>query len=75
MIRVLTIEDTLELPGDCLRATGYKVQTMLVDERIQGTATTRADDALRVSLRLGELPAGMRVFRLLRADPDCSVVL
>ena len=52
--RILTIEDTLELPGDCLRATGYKVQTMLVDERIQGTATTRADDALRVSLRLGE---------------------
>lgn len=52
--RILTIEDTLELPGDYMRSMGYKVQTILVDERIQGTATSRSDEALRVSLRLGE---------------------
>ena len=52
--RILTIEDTLELPGDYMRGMGYKVQTMLVDERIQGTAASRSDEALRVSLRLGE---------------------
>ena len=50
----MTIEDTLELPSDYMRRMGYKVQSMLVDERIQGTANTRADEALRVSLRLGE---------------------
>ena len=52
--RILTIEDTLELPSDYMRRMGYKVQSMLVDEKIQGTANTRADEALRVSLRLGE---------------------
>ena len=52
--RILTIEDTIEIPGEYMRRMGYKVQTMLVDERIQGTANTRADEALRVSLRLGE---------------------
>ncbi len=52
--RILTIEDTIELPGESLRALGYKVQAILVDERIQGTANTRSDEALRVSLRLGE---------------------
>ncbi|MDO5852849.1 MAG: type II/IV secretion system ATPase subunit [Thermoplasmata archaeon] len=52
--RVLTIEDTIELPGDCMRGMGYKVQTILVDERMQGSAGSRADEALRVSLRLGE---------------------
>ncbi len=48
------VEDTIEIPGEYMRRMGYKVQTMLVDERIQGTANSRADEALRVSLRLGE---------------------
>ncbi|TQS85232.1 MAG: hypothetical protein A3208_04515 [Candidatus Methanoprimaticola hominis] len=52
--RILTIEDTLEIQGDYMRRMGYKVQTMLVDDRIQGTANSRADEALRTSLRLGE---------------------
>ncbi len=51
---ILYIEDTIEIPGEYMRRMGYKVQTMLVDERIQGTANSRADEALRVSLRLGE---------------------
>ena len=52
--RILTIEDTLELPGDLMRRMGYKVQTILVDERMQGTQLSRSDEALRVSLRMGE---------------------
>ena len=52
--RILTIEDTLELPGDVMRSMGYKVQSMLIDDRINGDVSKRADEALRVSLRLGE---------------------
>lgn len=52
--RILTIEDTLELPGDRMRSMGYKVQSMLIDDRNGREAERRADEALRVSLRLGE---------------------
>ena len=52
--RILTIEDTMELPARQMRGLGYKVQTMLIDDRMNGDARSRADDALRVSLRLGE---------------------
>ena len=52
--RILTIEDTLELPGDVMRSMGYKVQSMLIDERMNTDVSKRADEALRVSLRLGE---------------------
>ena len=52
--RILTIEDTLELPGKKLRSMGYKVQSMLIDDRNGEAAEKRADEALRVSLRLGE---------------------
>lgn len=51
--RVLTIEDTLELPCAELRGLGYKVQSLYVGS---GTSSDRmtAEKALRVSLRLGE---------------------
>lgn len=52
--RILTIEDTLELPGDVMRSMGYKVQSMLIDERMNSDVSKKADEALRVSLRLGE---------------------
>jgi len=52
--RILTIEDTSELPTDKMRGMGYKVQSMLIDERLNGDAEKRAEEALRVSLRLGE---------------------
>ncbi len=52
--RILTIEDTMELPGERMRSMGYKVQSMLIDDRMEGDARKRADEALRVSLRLGE---------------------
>jgi len=52
--RILTIEDTIELPGDYMRRMGYKVQSILVDERMRGDQQSRSDEALRVSLRMGE---------------------
>ncbi|MCL2295778.1 MAG: type II/IV secretion system ATPase subunit [Methanomassiliicoccaceae archaeon] len=52
--RILTIEDTMELPSSLMRKMGYKVQSMLIDSRIGGDNLSRADEALRVSLRMGE---------------------
>lgn len=52
--RILTIEDTVELPGEYMRRMGYKVQTILIDERMRGDQLSRSEEALRVSLRLGE---------------------
>jgi len=52
--RILTIEDTSELPTEKMRKIGYKVQSMLIGERLHGDMKERAEEALRVSLRLGE---------------------
>lgn len=52
--RIITIEDTMELPGESMRKMGYKVQSILVDDRMSGDSRTRSAEALRLSLRLGE---------------------
>ena len=52
--RILTLEDTLELPCDRMRSMGYRVQSMLVDDRMGGDQEDRSADALRVALRMGE---------------------
>ena len=52
--RILTIEDTMELPTSMMRKMGYKVQSMLIDDRMGGDSLSRSDEALRVSLRMGE---------------------
>ncbi len=52
--RILVIEDTMELPSRQMRDLGYKVQNLLIDDRMDGSARARSEDALRVSLRLGE---------------------
>ena len=52
--RILTIEDTTELPGEKMRKMGYKVQSLLINEKMNGDNQSRADEALRVSLRMGE---------------------
>lgn len=52
--RILTIEDTIELPGEAMRRMGYKVQSMLIDDRMAGNELSRSEEALRVSLRMGE---------------------
>ena len=53
--RILTIEDTLELPSAEMRELGYKVQTLFTRSAVggQGVEMT-ANEALKVSLRLGE---------------------
>jgi type IV secretory pathway ATPase VirB11/archaellum biosynthesis ATPase len=53
--RVITLEDTSELPVEQLRALGFKVQSLRVQSAVSGTsAELRAEDALRAALRLGE---------------------
>lgn len=53
--RILTIEDTLELPGDALRRLGYNIQSMKVRSALtKGGAEVPADEGIRTSLRLGD---------------------
>ncbi|MEM3413240.1 MAG: ATPase, T2SS/T4P/T4SS family, partial [Thermoplasmata archaeon] len=52
--RIITIEDTLELPVPEMRELGYKVQGIFVQSSLGGKGELTADDALKVSLRLGE---------------------
>ncbi len=52
--RVVTIEDTLELPISHLQESGYKVQSMHVRSSVGGLGEMTAEESLRVSLRLGE---------------------
>jgi type IV secretory pathway ATPase VirB11/archaellum biosynthesis ATPase len=52
--RIITIEDTLELPTMAMQNLGYKVQSMFVQSSLGGKGEMTADEALRVSLRLGE---------------------
>ena len=51
--RILAIEDTRELPTPYLQSLGYKVQSLFVRSALGGSEMS-ADDALRVSLRLGD---------------------
>ncbi|MBI5797626.1 hypothetical protein HZA98_01840 [Candidatus Woesearchaeota archaeon] len=53
--RVLTIEDTLELPGEAMRALGYNIQQLKVRSAlVKGGAEVPADEGIRTSLRLGD---------------------
>jgi type IV secretory pathway ATPase VirB11/archaellum biosynthesis ATPase len=52
--RIVTIEDTLELPVEALRSCGYRVQSLLVRSALGGEGDLSAEEALRISLRLGE---------------------
>jgi archaeal flagellar protein FlaI len=52
--RILTIEDTPELPVRTMQSMGYKVQSLLIEKRAGENEGERAEEALRVSLRMGE---------------------
>jgi type IV secretory pathway ATPase VirB11/archaellum biosynthesis ATPase len=52
--RILVIEDTPELPVGAMQALGYKVQSLIVQPSVGEDAESKSQDALRVSLRLGE---------------------
>ncbi len=53
--RIITLEDTSELPIEQLRTLGFKIQSLRVQSAVSGTSTElKAEDALRAALRLGE---------------------
>jgi type IV secretory pathway ATPase VirB11/archaellum biosynthesis ATPase len=52
--RIITIEDTMELPVSAMRAGGFRVQALRVRSSLGGEGEATADDALKLSLRLGE---------------------
>ena len=53
--RIITIEDTLELPVGSLRGLGYNVQPMKVGAAMsKGSAEVPADEGIRTTLRLGD---------------------
>ncbi len=52
--RILTIEDTPELPVRQMQSLGFKVQSLVVEQRAGETRENKTVEALRVSLRLGE---------------------
>jgi len=54
--RILTIEDTSEIPIDDLQKYGYKMQSLITKSISSGSASTEISptDALRTALRLGE---------------------
>ncbi|MCF7866082.1 type II/IV secretion system ATPase subunit [Candidatus Woesearchaeota archaeon] len=53
--RIITIEDTLELPGEQLRKLEYNIQSMKVASALsKGTSEVSADEGIRTTLRLGD---------------------
>ena len=53
--RVITIEDTLELPTTQLRQLGFNIQPMKVASAlVRGTSEVSAADGIRATLRLGD---------------------
>lgn len=52
--RIIAIEDTLELPVRPMQRLGFKVQSIHVQPSMDRSIGEATDDALRVSLRLGE---------------------
>ncbi len=53
--RVITVEDTLELPTGSLRKLGYNIQSMKVAAALtKGTSEVPADEGIRATLRMGD---------------------
>jgi len=53
--RIITIEDTLELPGPALRNLGYNIQQLKVASAMtRGSSEVSADEGIRSTLRLGD---------------------
>lgn len=53
--RIVTIEDTLELPSESLRKLGYNLQSLKVASALtKGTTEVSADEGIRTTLRLGD---------------------
>ncbi|MFA5797028.1 MAG: type II/IV secretion system ATPase subunit [Candidatus Woesearchaeota archaeon] len=53
--RMITIEDTLELPGESLRKLGFNIQQMKVSSALsKGSSEVSAEEGIRTTLRLGD---------------------
>lgn len=52
--RILTIEDTAELPVRQMQELGFNVQSLVVEKSLGESMEVKTEEALRVSLRLGE---------------------
>ncbi len=53
--RIISIEDTLELPMEAMRKLGYNVQSLKVRSALaKGGSEISADEGIRTSLRLGD---------------------
>ena len=53
--RIITIEDTLELPTTSLRKLGYNIQPMKVAAALtKGSSEVPADEGIRTTLRMGD---------------------
>lgn len=53
--RIITVEDTLELPTDALRKLGYNIQPMKVAAALtKTTSEVSADEGIRTTLRMGD---------------------
>ncbi len=53
--RVITLEDTLELPTNSLRKLGYNIQSLKVAAALtKGTSEVPADEGIRSTLRMGD---------------------
>lgn len=53
--RIITIEDTLELPVSALRDLNYNIQSMKVASALtRGTTEVSADEGIRTTLRMGD---------------------
>ena len=53
--RIITVEDTLELPTEVMRELGYNIQPMKVRAALMaGGGEVPADEGIRTSLRLGD---------------------
>jgi archaeal flagellar protein FlaI len=53
--RMITIEDTLELPAMSLKRLGYNIQQMKVSSALsKGTSEVSAEEGIRTTLRLGD---------------------
>ncbi|MCX6709909.1 MAG: type II/IV secretion system ATPase subunit [Candidatus Woesearchaeota archaeon] len=54
-LRIITIEDTLELPVSAFRKMGYNIQPMKVASAMtKGTSEVPADEGIRTTLRMGD---------------------
>jgi type IV secretory pathway ATPase VirB11/archaellum biosynthesis ATPase len=53
--RIITVEDTMELPTENLRSLGYNIQTMKVASSLsQGSSEVEASQGIRTTLRMGD---------------------